>query len=62
MIVPLYEGMNYRGMVGKIYARTLVERVHRVIWCFIDDDQGRFRVGSGCVYQIFTLKHIGEKA
>ena len=28
----------------------------------IDDDQGRFRAGKGCVDQIFTLKQIDEKA
>ena len=28
----------------------------------IDDKQGGFREGSGCVDQIFTLKQIGEKA
>ena len=27
----------------------------------IDDEQGGFRVGKGCVDQIFTLKQIGEK-
>ena len=28
----------------------------------IDDEQGRFRAGRGCVDQIFTLKQISEKA
>ena len=28
---------------------------------FIDDEQGDFREGTGCVDQIFTLKLIGEK-
>ena len=28
----------------------------------IDDEQGGFRLESGCVDQIFTLKQIGEKA
>ena len=28
----------------------------------IDDEQGCFREGRGCVDQIFNLKHIGENA
>ena len=28
----------------------------------IDDLQGGFRARIGCVHQIFTIKHIGEKA
>ena len=27
----------------------------------VDDEQGDFRLGRGCVGQIFTLKRIGEK-
>ena len=49
MIVPLYNGKgerteckNYRGIslltvVGKIYARTLVDRIHRVTGGLIAD-------------------------
>ena len=29
--------------------------------CLIEDEQGGFRTGWGCVDQIFTLKQIGEK-
>ena len=49
-------------MVGKIYGRVLVDRVRRVTGGFIDDEQGGFREGRGCVDQIFILKQIGEKA
>ena len=28
----------------------------------IDDEQGSFKAGRGCLDQIFTLKQIGEKA
>ena len=49
-------------MVGKIYAGTLVERVRRVTEGLFCDEQEGFRAGSGRVYQIFTRKHIGEKA
>ena len=52
VIVPLYKGKgnrteckNYRGIsllsvVGKIYARILVDRVRRVTGSLIDDDLG----------------------
>ena len=74
VIVPLYKGKgerneckNYRGisllsMVRKIYAGILVNRVCRVTWGLIDDEQRGFRKGRGCIDQIFTLKQIGEKA
>ena len=46
------------SVVGKIYAGILVGRVTEGL---IDDDQGSFRAGRGCVDQIFILKQIGEK-
>ena len=49
-------------MVGKIYAGILEDRVRKVTKGKIDDVQGGFRAGNGCVDQIFTLKQIGEKA
>ena len=74
VIVPLFKGKgerteckNYRGIsllsvVGKIYAGILVDRVRRMTGGLIDDEQGGFRVGRGCVDQIFALKQIGDKA
>ena len=72
-IVSLYKGKgertkckNYRGIslsvVGKIYAVVLVDKIHRVTWGLIDDEQRIFRARSGKVDQIFNLKQIGEKA
>ena len=67
VIVPLYKGKgdrsecsNYRGisllsMVGKIYAGILVDSFRKVTEGLIDDEQGGFRAGRGCVDQIFTL-------
>ena len=49
-------------MVGKIYVGILVDIVRRVTGGLIGDEQGGFRAGRGCIDQIFTLKHIGEKA
>ena len=48
-------------MVGKIYTGILVDRVHIVTGGLIDDVQGGFRVGRGCIDQIFTLKQAREK-
>ena len=48
-------------MIRKIYVGILVDRVHKVTEGLIDDEQGKFRAGRGCVDQIFTLKQIGEK-
>ena len=74
LIVPLYNGKgerieckNYIGIsllsvVRKIYTGILIDRLHRMTGGLIDDEQGVFRVGRGCVDQIFTLKQIGEKA
>ena len=50
------------NVVGKIYARILVDRVRRMTLGLIDDEQGAFRAWRGCVDQISTLKQIGEKA
>ena len=70
VIVPLYKGKrerteykNYRSIsvlsvVGKIYAGIIVDRFCRVIGVLIDDEEGGFRAGRGCVDQIFTLKQI----
>ena len=44
-------------MVGKIFAGIVIERVRRVTGGLIDDEQGGFRSGRGCVDNI----QIGEK-
>ena len=48
-------------MVGKIYGGVLVDSVRSVTGGLIDDEQGGFRAGRGCVDQIFTLKQMGKK-
>ena len=49
------------SVAGKIYAGILVDSVHKTTEGLIDDEQGGFRTGRGCVDQFFTLKQIGEK-
>ena len=49
------------NLVGKIYARILVHRVHRVTGGLINDEERGFRAGRGYVDHTFTLKQIDEK-
>ena len=51
-----YRGIRLLSVVGKIYQGILIDRVCRVTGGLIDDEQGGFRDGRGCVDQIFTLK------
>ena len=69
VIVPLYKGkgertecQNYRVKYGCKNICGVLSRFCRVTWGLIDDEQGGFRAGRGCVDQIFKLKQIGEKA
>ena len=69
MIIPLYKGKckSYRDIillrvVGKIWARILVDRVRRVTGVCLTMSKGTLERGKGCVDQIFTLNQVGEKA
>ena len=57
-----YKGIRWLGVVGKIFAGILVDRVRRVTGGLVDEKQGGFRAGRRCVLQTFRLKQIGEKA
>ena len=48
-------------MLVKIERGILVVRVHKRTEGLIDDEQGGFRGGRGCVDQIFTVKQISKK-
>ena len=48
------------SVVAKIYTGVIVVTVRKVTEGLIDDEQGVFRAGRGCVEQIFLLKQIGE--
>ena len=43
-------------VVGKIYGGVLVDRIRKMTWGLFDDGQWGFRVGRGCVDQIFIVK------
>ena len=50
------------SVVGKIYAGIGVDRVRTLIGGLIEDEEVGLRAKRGCVDQIFTLKHVSEKA
>ena len=71
-IVPVYRGKgyrrdcNYRGIgilsiPGKIYGRILIDRVKESTKKQVEEEQGGFRSGRGCIDQIFVLKQLVEK-
>ena len=49
-----YRGISLLSVAGKIYAGILVDRVRRVTRGLIDDEQGDFRAGRGCVSDFHT--------
>ncbi|CAK1594698.1 unnamed protein product [Parnassius mnemosyne] len=73
VIVPIYKGKgsqqdckNYRGIsvlsiVGKLYAKVLIERVMKETDGKIWDVQAGFRKGMGCTDQVFSMCMIAEK-
>ncbi|KAJ2945399.1 hypothetical protein O0L34_g204 [Tuta absoluta] len=73
IIVPLYKGKgsqldckNYRGIsllsvVGKLYAKVLIERVMKETDEKVWDAQAGFRKGMGCTDHVFSLRCIAEK-
>ena len=42
-----YKRISQLSLVRKIYARILVDLVHRVTECLTDNDQGGFRIERG---------------
>ena len=46
--------MRNLGKIGT--EKDMLDRLRRVTEGLIDDEQGGFREGRGCVDQIFTLK------
>ena len=44
-----HKGIGLLSVVGKIYTGILLDRVRKVTEGLIDDEQGRFRAGRGCV-------------
>lgn len=49
------------SVVGKVYGRTLIEKVKRITDVQMGEEQCGFRDGRGCVDLVFTLKILAEK-
>ncbi len=73
IIVPLYkdkssrsECSSYRGISllsvpGKVYGRILTERLMEVTERKVNEEQGGFMKGRGCIDQIFAMKRLVEE-
>ena len=55
VIVPLYKGEGERAKCKNYRVITLLNVIGKIY-------SGIFRAGRGCVDQVFTIKHIDEKA
>ena len=49
------------SVVGKIYSRILIKRVRGGTECAIGEEQCRFRLGKGCMDQMFAVRQVCEK-
>ena len=58
VLIPLYKGKGEMTECSNYRAISLLNLVTEAL---TDDERGSFRVGKGCVDQIFTLKQIVEK-
>ncbi|CAG9134602.1 unnamed protein product [Plutella xylostella] len=56
-----YRGISLLSIVGKLYAKILIERVVKETEEKIWDVQGGFRKGMGCTDQVFSLRSVTEK-
>ncbi len=73
VIVPIYKGkvdktecINYRGISllsipGKVYGKIIIRRMQEITNDKVSEEQGGFRTGNGCIYQIFHMRMIIEK-
>ena len=73
VIVPFYkrkgdrlECKNFRdisllAIPGKVYGRVLIEKVREITEDLIGEEQSGFRMGRGCVDQVFVMEQLSEK-
>ena len=63
--VDKYKCSNLGGtilliVVGKLYGRVLIQRVKAVLECATGQEQCGFRLGRGCVDQVFAVWQVCE--
>ena len=46
---------------GKVYGRVLIEKVRKITEGLIGEEQCGFRMGRGCVDQVFVIQQMSEK-
>ncbi len=56
-----YRGISLLRVPGKVYGRILIERLMEVTEGKVNEEQGGFRKGRGCVDWIFTMKRLVEE-
>ena len=55
-----YRGISLLGIPSKVHGRILIEKVHSLTEGLIKEQCG-FRLGRGCVDQVFVMKQMSEK-
>ncbi len=73
ILVPVYKGKSRRGecgsyrgisllsIPGKVYGKVIIDRMQRLTEEKINEEQGGFRKGMGCVDQIFSFRLVVNK-
>ena len=49
------------SVLGKLYGRVLIKRVMAGTECVIGEEQCMFRLGRGCMDQVFAIRQVCEK-
>ena len=53
--------VNLLSVVGKLYFRVLIKRVRAATESAIGEEQCGFRLGRGCMDQVFAVRQVCEK-
>ncbi len=59
--VGAIEVLSLLSIPRKVYGKVIIERVQRLTEEKINEEQGSFRKGRGCMDQIFSFRMVVEK-